>query len=564
VFPLPSDEDIASTIEELARKLDDVDEDEIREELQRYLDHGVPLHQAKRDLEQTLPQQSSEAGGSTEPSPTEDKQIGEIGIDDENVNVRAKVLSVTEREVTARGEEKTIWSGELGDETGVVDYTSWRNLDIEPGQVLEIEDAYVTEWRDAPQINVGDHAQVTEIADDIEVPADARTPSTSDADVGDLEAGMSAVSVTGRVLSKDSREVTVRGDPQTLWEGEIADESGRIPYTAWEDFDFAEGDILTIDNAYVRSFRGLPQLNFGDNADVEHAEDVDLPPVDELSESEGPELATEKHPIRELSPGDSSVQVTARVLSLSEREINSDGETNTLWEGEIADESGRIPYTAWEDFDFAEGDILTIDNAYVRSFRGLPQLNFGDNAQVTHADADLPPMEELSRPQEATISDLQRAKGAVGARIEASVLEVREGSGLIFRCSECRRVLREGECNRHGEVDGIADLRIKAVVDDGTGGVTALFDRPTTERLLDRTLEECREIAREEDPEAVLAEVEELILMKHLQLDGNATHDEYGTQVVVNDIEILDHGDVEDQAEAMIDEVHALAEEVAA
>ncbi|PSG96928.1 hypothetical protein BRD56_08215, partial [Thermoplasmatales archaeon SW_10_69_26] len=266
MFPLPSDEDIASTIEELARKLDDVDEDEIREELQRYLDHGVPLHQAKRDLEQTLPQQSSEAGGSTEPSPTEDKQIGEIGIDDENVNVRAKVLSVTEREVTARGEEKTIWSGELGDETGVVDYTSWRNLDIEPGQVLEIEDAYVTEWRDAPQINVGDHAQVTEIADDIEVPADARTPSTSDADVGDLEAGMSAVSVTGRVLSKDSREVTVRGDPQTLWEGEIADESGRIPYTAWEDFDFAEGDILTIDNAYVRSFRGLPQLNFGDNA----------------------------------------------------------------------------------------------------------------------------------------------------------------------------------------------------------------------------------------------------------------------------------------------------------
>jgi replication factor A1 len=563
VFPLPSDEDIASTIEELARKLDDVAEDEIREELQRYLDHGVPLHQAKRDLEQTLPQQSSDSSGATDPSPTEDKKLGDITTSDENVNVRAKVLSVDERQVTARGEEKTIWSGELGDETGVRDYTSWRNVGLEEGQVLEIENAYVTEWRDAPQINVGDHAEVTEIADSIEVPDDAR-PKTA-GEIGELEAGMSAVTITGRVLSKDSREVEVRGEPQTLWEGEIADETGRIPYTAWEEFDFGEDDVLTIDNAYVRSFRGVPQLNFGDNADVTHADDDAVPSKAELAETEGPDRATEERQVRDLSPGDSSVKLTGRVLDRSEREITSDGETQTLWEGEIADETGRIPYTAWEEFDFGEGDVVTIDNAYVRSFRGLPQLNFGDNADVRRGDDDaLPPQTELARPREATIAELQRAQGAVGARLEAAVIEIRDGSGLIFRCPECRRVLREGECNRHGEVDGIADLRIKAVVDDGTGGLTALFDRPTTERLLDLTLEEARDEARREGAEAIDAKLAELILMKPLRLDGNATHDEYGTQFVVNDVEIVDHGDVEAEAEQMIDEVHALAEEVAA
>jgi replication factor A1 len=563
VFPLPSDEDIASTIEELARKLDDVAEDEIREELQRYLDHGVPLHQAKRDLEQTLPQQSSDSSGATDPSPTEDKKLGDITTSDENVNVRAKVLSVDERQVTARGEEKTIWSGELGDETGVRDYTSWRNVGLEEGQVLEIENAYVTEWRDAPQINVGDHAEVTEIADSIEVPDDAR-PKTA-GEIGELEAGMSAVTITGRVLSKDSREVEVRGEPQTLWEGEIADGTGRIPYTAWEEFDFGEDDVLTIDNAYVRSFRGVPQLNFGDNADVTHADHDAVPSKAELAETEGPDRATEERQVRDLSPGDSSVKLTGRVLDRSEREITSDGETQTLWEGEIADETGRIPYTAWEEFDFAEGDVVTIDNAYVRSFRGLPQLNFGDNADVRRGDDDaLPPQTELARPREATIAELQRAQGAVGARLEAAVIEIRDGSGLIFRCPECRRVLREGECNRHGEVDGIADLRIKAVVDDGTGGLTALFDRPTTERLLDLTLEEARDEARREGAEAIDAKLAELILMKPLRLDGNATHDEYGTQFVVNDVEIVDHGDVEAEAEQMIDEVHALAEEVAA
>jgi replication factor A1 len=562
---LPSNEEIASTIEELARKLDDVPEDEIRRELERYIDHGVPLHQAKQDLQHTLPRDDSPSTTtSTEPVDSLEKTVGEVSVSDENVDLEARVLSVTEREVTARGEEKTIWSGEIGDETGVVAYTSWQDVGLEPGQSVRIENAYVTEWQDEAQVNIGEHASVEPLETPIEVPAQARKGEPED--IADLENGMGSVTAIGRVLSLDSRQVTVRGEQQTLWEGEIADATGRIPYTAWEPVDFETDDVVRIDNGYLRSFRGVPQLNFGDNATVTELDNDEAPSADELTDLNRPKPKTEAYDVRDLAPGESSVQVTGRVLDKSQREITSNGNDRTLWEGEIADATGRIPYTAWEDFDFEAGDVIRVDNAYVQSFRGLPQLNFGDNSTVeTVSDSSLPPVDELDRPREATIRELQDAEGAVGVRVEATVVDVREDSGLILRCPECRRVLREGACQMHGEVDGQADLRVKGTLDDATGAFTLLMDRSTTEGLLSKTLEECRDAARSAGgPDVIREEIEEKILMERLTVDGNATHDEYGTQLVARAVAASEPGDVEDEAEQLIERVHAVAEEVSA
>ncbi len=559
---MPSDE-LASTIDELARKLDDVPAEEIREELQRYLDHGVPLHQAKKDIEQSL---ATGTTASTSPEDPVDKALDEVTPRDESVNVTAKVLSVNEREITARGEEKTIWSGMLGDETGAVAYTAWRDVGLEEGSVVRIENAYVTEWQDEPQVNIGDYATVDPTDENIEVPsaADRATEKT----VGELEDGDRSVAVEARVLSKSAREVTVQGDETTLWEGQLADETGRIPYTAWHDHGIEEGDAVRIQNAYVRTFRGMPQLNFGENARVTQQTDDAVPSADELADVEGPAPVTTERTVHELAPGDSSVDVTGRVLDMDQRTINTDDGERTLWEGEIADETGRIPYTAWEQPPFSAGDVVRIQNAYVRSFRGLPQLNFGDNATLTLQEDDaVAPASELDRTRPVTVHELIEAQGALGVRVQGTLVDLRDGSGLILRCPECRRVLQDAECRIHGPVEGVPDLRVKGVIDDGTGAVMLVLDRSITERVLETTLEACQEKAKEEGTrEVVLDEIREALLMKPVRVDGNATHDDYGTTLVPKEVAVVEpeEDEVEDEVEALIERVHALGEEVPA
>ncbi len=557
---MPSEDEIASTIDELTRKLQGVPEEKVRQELKRFLDHGVPLHQAKQDIQRTL---SSGSTPRSEPATSVRRKVAEIDAQDQNVDVLAKIIHVNEREITARGEKKTIWSGLLGDETGVVAFTAWRDAGLTAGDVLEIRNAYVTTWQDDPQVNIGDHAQIEPVDRELDVPTPVER--SEEMDIGALEDGQRSVTVTGRVLSSNEREITVKGEPRTLWEGQLADATGRIPFTAWHDFELEQGEVLTIANGYVRSFRGVPQLNFGENAAVQRPTDHDVPPPDALSDVEGPSLEATEREIGELTPGMSSVAVTGRVLHVRERDIQVKGEPRTLWEGELADASGRIPFTAWHDFKLEPSEAIDVTNAYVRSFRGLPQLNFGENAQVDRPEnSSLPPIEALDKPRDISIDELQQAQGAVGVRVEAVCLEIRSGSGLILRCPECRRVLQQGECQLHGRVEGIADLRIKAIVDDGGGSVMALFDRQTTEDVLGRSLADCQQAAEEAKSfEVIEDELKAMMQLERVAVEGNATFDDYGTTLMVNRFEILDHEDAEARAEDLINRVHALQQEVA-
>jgi len=56
-------------------------------------------------------------------------------------------------------------------------------------------------------------------------------------------------------------------------------------------------------------------------------------------------------------------------------------------------------------------------------------------------------------------------------------VDVQSGSGLIKRCPECNRALVKGACGEHGKVEGVYDLRIKAVLDDGEKVQDILMNR---------------------------------------------------------------------------------------
>ena len=90
--------------------------------------------------------------------------------------------------------------------------------------------------------------------------------------------------------------------------------------------------------------------------------------------------------VADVTTEDGSVTVTAKVLTNGKRSIRYQGEDIVIQEGELADGTGTVSYTAWQDFGFEAGDSITIGNAGVREWDGEPELNLNDSTTVAVAD----------------------------------------------------------------------------------------------------------------------------------------------------------------------------------
>ena len=85
--------------------------------------------------------------------------------------------------------------------------------------------------------------------------------------VAELKPGMRRVEVEGRIVEKgEPRQVQTRfGDTSRVADAVLTDDSGSIKMSLWnEQIDsFNVNDDVHVENGYVTSFRGEPQLNVG-------------------------------------------------------------------------------------------------------------------------------------------------------------------------------------------------------------------------------------------------------------------------------------------------------------
>jgi ssDNA-binding replication factor A large subunit len=85
--------------------------------------------------------------------------------------------------------------------------------------------------------------------------------------IGELQAGMRNVNVTGRVESiSEPRTVNLRtGGTAQVADAFLSDDSGRIKLSLWDDQIemVVEGDEISIENGYTQAFRGENSLNIG-------------------------------------------------------------------------------------------------------------------------------------------------------------------------------------------------------------------------------------------------------------------------------------------------------------
>jgi len=336
-------------------------------------------------------------------------------------------------------------------------------------------------------------------------------------DVAEISAGDSNVGVTARVLSVGKRSIQYSGERHVIFEGELADRTGKISYTAWEDFGLEPGETVTIGNAGVREWDGEPELNLGESTDIERIEEPLSVPYEVGGEAT----------LAALEPGDRGVTVEVQVVECESKVIDGrDGETEIL-SGVVADETTRLPFTDWEPRpQLAEGEAVRIENAFVREFRGVPSVNVSEFSTVTPLERSVEVAESAPR---RSVREAVESGGLFDIELVGNVVAVRDGSGLIERCPECGRVVQNGQCRAHGAVEAEDDLRVKAILDDGTGTVTVVLDEERTAKIYGGGIEEAREHARDAmDREVVAEAIRETLVGRAFRVRGSLSVDDFG------------------------------------
>jgi replication factor A1 len=340
------------------------------------------------------------------------------------------------------------------------------------------------------------------------------------------------VDFVAKVLSANPKEITAKGEKKNIIYGLVGDDTTTLPYTAWEveGLELSKGEVISVKGAYTKEYQGKVQINFGNRVSIKKE---DPSTIGEIQVAQGPPRIASVDQLRENM---GYVEVKGRLLSIDSREVTVKGEKKEVFSGTVADETGKVQFTSWHDFKLKQGEVVKISKATVRAWRGIPQLNFDERAEVTKVKEKFPSAEELAKTSVSMISEIAGKGGASDATVIGVIIEVRDGSGLIMRCPECKRALQKGTCKVHGRVEGYPDLRVKAVLDDGSGAVSAVMGRELTEKLTGTTLDECMEKAKQAMNFDVIKDMmEEQLTFKIATVTGNVTSDAYGLSMIVKE-----------------------------
>ncbi len=355
--------------------------------------------------------------------------------------------------------------------------------------------------------------------------------------VKDLSANLKNFEFTGRILDLGEKSIRSQAEaqekPSRLYTGVLADETGSVQFSSWKELPGSIGDVINVKNAYVRIWQNRIRLSIGEQSLVSKISDSLLPSLSELS-------ASQKKKLIDIRAADFSIDTVACILQLSYREVLVKGRQSRVISGVLADETGRLPFTSWIELDGIDiGSIIRIDGAQVRIFRGMPSVNILSSTKVSsigpeEAEKLAFTFESVAKdPVPIKIEEIDSRDSMFDVSVAGNLVSVRPGSGIISRCPECSRVIQKGNCRVHGKVEGIWDMRIKAVLDDGTGSMSVTFPRELAETIYGKTLEEAEQLMYSDvSKDAVYEDIKRFLTGRYLAIRGNSSKSEFGISFV--------------------------------
>jgi ssDNA-binding replication factor A large subunit len=214
--------------------------------------------------------------------------------------------------------------------------------------------------------------------------------------------------------------------------------------------------------------------------------------------------------------------------------LSIEGEIVELWNNEtesinqvglIADDTGVIKFTRWEDeqtdVTLKEGETYKLQSVVTGEYKDNIQANLNEAAEIIETEVEM---------------DIQQRTRENEVLTGYALVDIYDSEGLIKRCSvdECTRVLSDGDCSEHGDVEPVFDLRIKGVIDDGETTQTVVIQSDEVDEMTGLTIEEAQEMAKDAlDTQVVVEHLKQELCPTYWRFTGFET----GRQFICTDIE---------------------------
>jgi ssDNA-binding replication factor A large subunit len=544
-----SDEKYADYIAAVIKECPDAEAGEVAEAFKKYEEEFyIPPQDAMRSVVRrfqsgTSPGTSSNTNNRAAAPTKKVSALSELSGNDRDVEVEVKIITHNVRDQLIRGEERQIVFGMLEDDPwneGTPgtrwDYKDWGpSPQLTAGSIVRLEGASVNEYNGKMSLNINQSTRVVVLKE-----GTGATVATNDpVDVADLPSD-GYVCVVGRVLASRPDQIHRKDGSGSIdvVRGRIADATGTIGFLSWEPFDHEVGALIKIDGAQVRSFRDTPELNFGRTTRIEVFHDAQFADLDTLSEQTTQTIA-------QLRDGSRDVDAVVQILEWNKRSFTRDGVEKFLWSGQIADPSGRCRMSAWEELPISSADLpvtVRLKGVRVRAWQGIPDITVDTAAQVEVLAA--PPWDEAvdlsNHAVEVPLSDVVAGPSRVGLKTEGMVVSVREDSGFIRRCTECRRVLRDGACYDHGANEGSEDVRLRLVLDAaGSSTAAVLVNKEASMAVLEMNEADMRTQVDELGEVGFVQAVRERLLGRNLSVNGRSIVDDQGAMILADGVTLV-------------------------
>ena len=274
--------------------------------------------------------------------------------------------------------------------------------------------------------------------------------------------------------------------------GLVGDETGSLKFVKWAKSglsDMEEGKSYLLKNVATDEYQGRFSVKINRTSEITPLE------RQVVAKAIGQPRGSQSIKISEVSESGKWVDLRAKVVQLWDPNSESISQT-----GLVGDETGSMKFVKWAKSglsDLEEGKSYLLKNVTTDEYQGRFSIKINRTSEITPLEEDI-------------------AVGTQAVEFTGAMVDVQKGSGLIKRCPVCKRSLAKGLCGEHGKVEGIYDLRIKGVLDDGKRVQDVLINREITESLIGLTLEEAKKMAMEAlDHEVVRGLIEEKLMGRY-------------------------------------------------
>jgi replication factor A1 len=471
-----------------------------------------------------------------------------------------------ERDDGSTGRVKSL---EIQDNTGNIRITLWNEdtgLDIKKGDIIKIIGGNIefddystagyrvnTNWNTKIQINPPIDAKMKE---ELEEQGKYLKP-VKIKDLNELEDEGEEIDVIGRVVTLYEPSEFHRDDGSRglVRSAELADETGSIRVSLWDEKaegHLNEGEAVKIENARTRLGTYNVELSVGKTSRIlkPSPEEIETLP----SQKDIADMLYQDKKITELEEGDRDARIMGRILSLYEPKefTREDGSTGMVRSVEIADDSGVVRASLWDDqanTSLNEGDALKIENPRVTVRNDQVEISAGRTtlvSKVKEENSEIPTLKEIQEKfyPLKKIDELEEDDRNI--KVKGEIIEAFGNKILLEMCPNCNKKVNWAEdsflceiCGEEIEKPNMLMI-IPIAIEDDTGSLRLTFFRSAAEELLGISTKEAEEIIEKTGDEGSLEEKVVDLVGREIKVLGDATYDEYNEELKLNAKKLLD------------------------